>query len=147
MNWSHSDMPHLLWDWTTSDPRDVCQACIKAKMLPGAYILQKKRKAFNQTDDTTCPLCRDSEEDMAHFLIFCRHTRDGRDPCLKATLSHIPLVFKDHPHNWNAQKLAHMALNPSYPTVGLKPLIGCSVFSDWTGLLLPLPMASPVQSV
>ena len=36
---SVSDKPHLQWDLTTSDRRDVCQACIKAKMLASAYML------------------------------------------------------------------------------------------------------------
>ena len=39
------------------------------------------------------------------------------DPWLKAALSHIPLVFEDHPHNWNAQEFAHLVLDPSHPAV------------------------------
>ena len=65
----------------------------------------------------TCPLCTDSEEGMASFLVYCRHTRDGRDPWLKAALGHIPLVFKDHLHNWSAQELAHLVLDPSHPAM------------------------------
>ena len=86
-------------------------------MLASAYILHKNRKALNQTHDTTCPLCSNSEEDMAHVLISCRHTRNDSDPWLKATLSHVPLVFADHHHNWSAQELAHLVRDPSHPTV------------------------------
>ena len=41
--------PHLLWETTASDSRDVSRAIAKAKMIAGAYTLQASRAAFNKT--------------------------------------------------------------------------------------------------
>ena len=74
-------------------------------------------KRIGRPSSRLVTLCKDREEDMMYFLTSCRHTIDDRDPWLKAALSHIPLVFKDHPHNWSVQELAHLVLEPSHPTV------------------------------
>ena len=42
---------------------------------------------------------------------------------VEGTLSHIPLVFKGHHHNWSAQELDHLVLDPSHPTVEEKLLL------------------------
>jgi hypothetical protein len=119
LNRSHTaNKPHLIWRATTTDPRDVRRAAIKAKLLSGSYILQHNRAAFNQTHDTTCPLCNAEVEDVPHFLITCPALSKERDPILAAALDQVPLVYDQHPHRgWSPSMLSQLILDPTHATV------------------------------
>jgi hypothetical protein len=112
--------PHTVWRSTSWDPRDVRRATYKARILTGAYILQCNRAAFNQTRDTSCPLCKDPEEDIPHFLVQCSALSKERDPILKSALNLVPLVYQNHPLTWNNQQIAQLVLDPTHPLVAEK---------------------------
>ena len=110
--------PHLVWNATSTDPRDVRRAVIKARMLSGSYILQHNRAAFNQTCDRTCPLCDEADEDVPHFLLECSATDHLRKPIINNIIDIIPLVYEDHPSKcWNSQQITQLILDPSHPSV------------------------------
>ena len=71
--------PHLVWEATTSDSKDVRRAIVKAKMIAGAYTLQSNRAAFNQTTNKTCPQCEKEDGDIMNFITSCPSTQDKRD--------------------------------------------------------------------
>ena len=110
--------PHLIWNATTTDPRDVRRATIKARILSGSYILQHNRAVFNQTCDRTCPLCGDADEDVPHFLLECSATDHMRKPIITDIIDFIPLIYEDHPSkSWNSQLITQLVLDPSHPLI------------------------------
>ena len=63
---------HMVWKAVESSVTDVKKAVVKARILTGTYILQKKRQTFsNGTVDTVCRHCRLEEEDLLHLLSHC----------------------------------------------------------------------------
>ena len=104
---------HLIWGATSTCPWDVRWAMIKARLLSGSYILQCNRAIFNQTHNTTCPLCRAEEEDTVHFLIMCTALKDVRKPSMEALLQQIPLVYSQNPESGSEPPiLAHASPHP-----------------------------------
>jgi hypothetical protein len=62
---------HPVWK-NLDTPMDIKRATTKARLLCGVYILQSNRAAFNQFRvDPTCPLCRQGNENLRHFLLAC----------------------------------------------------------------------------
>jgi hypothetical protein len=118
LNPEYNNTAHSIWTSTTHDTRDVRRANTKARLLCGAYILQSNRVAFNQTKDTTCPLCKQADEDTSHFLIECEILEEQRQPIMNCIKASIPLVYQHHPHNqWPTQLLTQLVLDPTHPTV------------------------------
>ena len=114
-----TSLPHILWKSTSSDPRDIRRASIKAKILVGIYILQYNRASFNQTSDATCPLCQQEKEDIPHFLLTCPALVAQRDPLLHQILYSIPLVYSNHPAacRWPRDLLTQLLLDPSHERI------------------------------
>ena len=113
--------PHIVWTSTGSNPREVRKATFKARMLLGTYILQATRAAFNQTRNTQCPMCKEGEEDMVHFIAECPTLSPHRDHTMKMIMAIIPLVLQEHPlTGWSRELLTQLILDPTHPSIGAK---------------------------
>ena len=67
---------------------DVPRTHTKLKLVAGVYILQVNRACFNQNGvDTTCQLCHQALETLAHFLLECPVLESTRRPVPEAILS------------------------------------------------------------
>ena len=65
---------HPLWSCVRGKPYQTESATIRATLLIGRYGLQKERVAFTKQEvDPLCPLCREEEEDVVHFITACKH--------------------------------------------------------------------------
>lgn len=107
--------PHLVWQSTTTDCRDVKRAIVKAKLMTGTYTLQYNRAIFNQTCDTTCPLCNDGEEDVKHFIMQCNYLHNTREPYLKEIYN---TILCDYPEEkFDDESLTHLILDPTHPCI------------------------------
>jgi hypothetical protein len=70
--------------------RVPCSSSREAKRLPprlrvltGTFILQVNRARFNQNQiDTLCPLCREEDETLQHFILRCRTLQPARESAL-----------------------------------------------------------------
>ena len=63
---------HHVWSTVRNCLTDNKRAQLKCKLLPGTYILQGNRAAFNQyTIDPTCKLCLAAPETRQHFIAEC----------------------------------------------------------------------------
>ena len=52
--------------------QEIPRVWLKLKVVTGTYILQVNRSSFNQNRiDPTCLLCREGEETMQHFILYC----------------------------------------------------------------------------
>ena len=60
---------HPVCETTENSVRDVCKAVIKARIVPGAYLLQKNIHTFNQFKEE--PKCKQQEEDIYHMMLYC----------------------------------------------------------------------------
>ncbi|WAR07892.1 hypothetical protein MAR_017850, partial [Mya arenaria] len=61
--------PHQLWSSIETNPRQVKEAVVKARVLTGTYTLQANKHKFNQhLVNPTCTLCNLGPEDREHFL-------------------------------------------------------------------------------
>lgn len=131
LNPTFTKSAHNIWQSTTHDSRDVRRANTKVRLLTGTYILQATKAAFNQTRDTTCPLCKKADEDTVHFLVVCEKLEDRRHPIMKAILSTIPMVYQYHPTHtqWSPNLITQLVLDPSHPSVSnILPLERCVLF-------------------
>jgi hypothetical protein len=70
---------HPCWRSVSSNVKDVRRAVIKSKLLTGTYLTQDRLARYSKNNlDSTCPLCKMSVEDTAHFLTKCPATYSAR---------------------------------------------------------------------
>ena len=71
--------PHPVWDSVGSDVKGVNRAMVKAKLLVGVYKLQADVSKFsNGTISAKCILCKESDEDIEHFIALCKKLEQCR---------------------------------------------------------------------
>ena len=111
---------HTVWQMCPDSPSEVKKAAIKARLLTNTYTLQANRAAFNQTDCSTCLICKNGSEDVTHFLTECSAFDDIREPLLKPIVEAIPYVYENHPSIWGKSDLCQLILDPLHPNVPFK---------------------------
>ena len=80
---------HPVWPESHKQYLITC-AAYRAKMLSGSYILQSTTAKFNQYRvDGTCKLCKESDEDMIHFLLKCKTLNHVRKKYMKRITRYI----------------------------------------------------------
>ena len=139
MNIHFSKSPHIIWSTTSHDVRDVRRANIKVRMLTGTYILQANRKAFNQTKNSTCPLCGKEDEDMIHFITECDKLENVRFSLMKIFIKLVPYVYINHPSIWSRQMITQLILDPSHDSITeILPLNDATIqrLEKWSRILL-----------
>ena len=62
--------------------KDSLRLPAKLNYLCGSYVLHANRQKFNNIDPT-CLLCKNSEENLEHFLLECVATDSVRKPIMK----------------------------------------------------------------
>lgn len=77
---------HTVWEWTHRHPEDIKRAAVKLKLLTGTYQLQAVA-AKHTGATTTCQLCGQDAEDLAHFLLRCRALESVRVTHLRKILA------------------------------------------------------------
>ena len=71
---------HNVWASTSSNPREVARAAVKAKVLTGTYNLQAKRSKFKSEEGgVLCKMCNEEPETREHFLTNCKKAEQIRD--------------------------------------------------------------------
>ena len=76
---------HQTWMYTPLRSYDVLQACVKIKMLAGAYLLDADRARIGLLASGQCRICQEEEEDLEHMVIRCggyQHIRKVYFPVL-----------------------------------------------------------------
>ena len=77
--------------------KDGLRLPAKSKYLCGSYVLQENRHKFNKNNiDPTCLLCRNSEENLEHFLLDCTATDSVRKPIMKGITTELNQTCKIH---------------------------------------------------
>ena len=70
---------HSVWVSTENSVTDVRKAIVKARILTGTCLLQTNIHRFSQySEDPTCKLCKQQEEDIFHMLLYCPRLTDTR---------------------------------------------------------------------
>ena len=70
---------HSVWVSTENSVTDVRKAIVKARILTGTCLLQTNIHRFSQySEDLTCILCKQQEEDIFHMLLYCPRLTDTR---------------------------------------------------------------------
>ncbi len=81
-----------------SSSRDVNRLPVKVKILTGTYILQTNRVKFNQNEvDPVCLLCRESDEDLQHFLLDCKELSEIRNPIMMDIINTVNSLLRVYP--------------------------------------------------
>ena len=71
---------------------------MKNKVLTGTYILQTNRVKFNQNEvNPVCQLCKEDDETLQHFLIYCKSLEETRQPILKDFVRVLNDLIVKHP--------------------------------------------------
>ena len=63
---------HPVWAKCKHNANSLLKAYVQVKLSCGSYILQSVRARFNQFQvSKLCPLCREADETMQHFILHC----------------------------------------------------------------------------
>ena len=108
--------PHPVWKLGPASSFMVTKATIKARLLVQRYPLHYSRTSGLKYG-TLCPLCKDTEETMDHFLLRCPALQAARDPHLNRLLQQIVSEGLRIPEDL---PLANVVLDPSLITMGNK---------------------------
>ncbi len=112
LNKCHDVVSHI------KNPREVRRACIKTQMLTGTYSLQTRRVKFRQSNDGTCQLCHEEDEDLVHCLLRCSVTKTIRDKQLTRIMDTVPHVLPNLALALNNQKiLLQWIMDHTHPNV------------------------------
>ena len=70
---------HPVWVSTENSVTDVRKAIVKARILTATCLLQTNIHRFSQySEEPTCILCKQQEEDIFHMLLYCPLLTDTR---------------------------------------------------------------------
>ena len=63
---------HTVWVKCKHNSNSLLKAYVQVKLSCGSYILQSVRARFSQFQvSKLCPLCREADETMQHFILHC----------------------------------------------------------------------------
>ena len=81
---------HPLLKINVNSVKDSLRLPAKLKYLCGSYVLQANRQKFNKHNiDPACLLCKNSEENLEHFLLECGATDSVRKPIMKGITTEL----------------------------------------------------------
>lgn len=113
----NSGNPHNSWKLCSNTPIEVKKAAIKVKLMTNTYTLQANRSAFNQTNSSTCPICKEADEDVTHFVTTCPVFENIRKPIINSIFDCVPYVLSNHPSIWSKDHLCHLILDHTHPNI------------------------------
>ena len=100
--------PHPIWKSSTYNLQETKKASIRAKILTGTYMFQKTTVKYGKSQDPTCKMCGEEEEDTIHFMLRCSALEEYRQEVIPA----INLLLEEgNSHLQNQEKWVKVVLN------------------------------------
>ena len=97
---------HPIWTQCKHNSNSLLKAYAQVKLTCGPYVLQSVRAKFNQFQvSKLCPLCREEDETMQHFILHCSELESTRASFISALCDLV--VFEDN------EELLGLILDPS----------------------------------
>ena len=134
---------HSLWTHAGKDNISIQKACVRARIVTGAYILQKDRsKFYGSREKPDCNLCKDGVEDIGHFILRCKTLEIVRKPfidLLQDVLNEIDIGILNFINDRNL--LLQLILDerhPSIPMIVQSRQVGQKIESIARGLCFAL---------
>ena len=97
---------HPIWTHCKHNSNSLLKAYAQVKLTCGSYVLQSVRAKFNQFQvSKLCPLCREEDETMQHFILHCSELESTRASFISALCDLV--VCEDN------EELLGLILDPS----------------------------------
>ena len=97
---------HPIWTQCKHNSNSLLKAYAQVKLTCGSYVLQSVRAKFNQFQvSKLCPLCREEDETMQHFILHCSELESTRASFISALCDLV--VCEDN------EELLGLILDPS----------------------------------
>ena len=97
---------HPIWTHCKHNSNSLLKAYAQVKLTCGSYVLQSVRAKFNQFQvSKLCPLCREEDETMQHFMLHCSELESTRASFISALCDLV--VCEDN------EELLGLILDPS----------------------------------
>ena len=90
---------HNIWKSISNNVQDVRSGEIKVRVSTQTYLLQEKRAKFDPSVPSTCKLCRQADEDIEHFLLWCPAYQSIREKHLKKLRNYINSIEQNKYEN------------------------------------------------
>ena len=105
---------HPIASTNSVNMKEILRLPIRLKIFSGSYILQSRRSGFNNvSQDSTCLLCKCSEETLSHFLLTCEKLDCVRTAVIPRIIEICSQLFAKHKIVANIDLLT-LIVNPFY---------------------------------